>query len=214
MTRTPDVHFLAEARHNGAKVTVFSPDFSQVAEVRRLSGFPLHAGQDGAFWMAVNHVILKEFHHQAKCPTSSTTSSATPTRPFLVELRGRRPAVLAPPGGCCGRASSRATSAEENGDWKFLVWDEASGQPRMPHGHARLPLGAEEGRVEPADERRPGRRRPRSGAVASSTAHDDVLQVAFDDFADGNTRAARRAGQRTWKRAKGRISGRPRSSTC
>ena len=32
MTRTPDCHFVAEARHNGTKMVVFSPDFSQVAK--------------------------------------------------------------------------------------------------------------------------------------------------------------------------------------
>ena len=32
MTRTPDVHFAAEARHNGTKLVVFAPDFNQVAK--------------------------------------------------------------------------------------------------------------------------------------------------------------------------------------
>ena len=44
MTRTPDAHFISEARHAGTKVTVFSPDFSQVAkyadyvDARRMPG--------------------------------------------------------------------------------------------------------------------------------------------------------------------------------
>ncbi|MBT5078509.1 MAG: nitrate reductase subunit alpha, partial [Candidatus Marinimicrobia bacterium] len=63
MTRTPDVHFAAEARHNGTKMVVFSPDFSQVSKFSD-EWIPVNAGQDGAFWMAVNHVILKEFHHE------------------------------------------------------------------------------------------------------------------------------------------------------
>ena len=32
MTRTPDVHFIAEARTEGTKFVVLSPDFSQVAK--------------------------------------------------------------------------------------------------------------------------------------------------------------------------------------
>lgn len=32
MTRTPDVHFISEARHEGAKFVVIAPDFSQVAK--------------------------------------------------------------------------------------------------------------------------------------------------------------------------------------
>jgi nitrate reductase alpha subunit len=59
MTRTPDVHFLAEARHGGTKLVVFSPDFSQVSKYGDW-WIPVAAGQDGAFWMAVNHIVLKQ----------------------------------------------------------------------------------------------------------------------------------------------------------
>jgi len=60
MTRTPDVHFAAEARNHGAKLVVLSPDFSQVSKYADW-WLPVNAGMDGAFWMAVNHVIMKEF---------------------------------------------------------------------------------------------------------------------------------------------------------
>ena len=63
MTRTPDCHFAAEARHNGTKMWVFSPDFSQVSKYAD-EWVGLNAGQDGAWWMAVNHVLLTEFHHK------------------------------------------------------------------------------------------------------------------------------------------------------
>ena len=33
MTRTPDVHFIAEARHNGTKYVSIAPDFSQVSKL-------------------------------------------------------------------------------------------------------------------------------------------------------------------------------------
>jgi len=32
MTRTPDVHFFSESRHNGTKTVVFAPDFNMVAK--------------------------------------------------------------------------------------------------------------------------------------------------------------------------------------
>ena len=67
MTRTPDAHFLVEARHNGTKVVVFSPDFSQVSKVAD-EWIPIHQGQDGAFWMAVGHVILREWIVQKETP--------------------------------------------------------------------------------------------------------------------------------------------------
>ena len=57
MTRTPDTHFISEVRHAGAKLAVFSPDFSQVAKYADW-WIPSHPGQDTAFWLAVNHVLL------------------------------------------------------------------------------------------------------------------------------------------------------------
>jgi nitrate reductase / nitrite oxidoreductase, alpha subunit len=45
---------------------------------------PAHAGQDGAFWMAVNHVILSEFHHQAKTPYFHDYLKRYSDTPFLV----------------------------------------------------------------------------------------------------------------------------------
>lgn len=67
MPRTPDVHFIAEARHEGAKFVVIAPDFSQVAKYADW-WIPIKAGQDGALWMAINHVILKEFCVDRKVP--------------------------------------------------------------------------------------------------------------------------------------------------
>ena len=60
MTRTPDCHYVTEARHNGTKMVVFSPDFSQVSKLAD-QWVALNQGQDGAFWMSVVHVILKEY---------------------------------------------------------------------------------------------------------------------------------------------------------
>jgi nitrate reductase alpha subunit len=67
MTRTPDCHFAAESRHNGTKLWVFAPDFNQVAKYAD-EWMSINAGQDGAWWMAVNHVLLTEFHHQKQTP--------------------------------------------------------------------------------------------------------------------------------------------------
>ena len=65
MTRTPDCHFFAESRHNGTKLVVFAPDFNQVSKYAD-QWVAINAGQDGAFWMAVNHVILKEYYVDKK----------------------------------------------------------------------------------------------------------------------------------------------------
>ena len=85
MTRTPDCHFFAESRHNGTKAVVFSPDFSQVCKYAD-QWVPLHAGSDGAFWMATTHVILKEFHHEKQTPYFIDYVKKYTDSPYLVKL--------------------------------------------------------------------------------------------------------------------------------
>lgn len=138
MTRTPDCHFATEARHNGTKMVVFSPDFNQVAKFAD-QWLALHQGQDGAFWMAVNHVILTEAHHQKQVPFFLDYNKQYSDNPFLVEIAGNRPGQLL-------RAGRLARyQGEENGEWKFLMWDETSGEPRMPKGSMGHRWGSKEG---------------------------------------------------------------------
>ncbi len=131
MTRTPDAHFAIEARHHGAKLVALSPDFS---EVSRLADWwvPVHSGMDGAFWMAVDHVILNEFHAKRAVPYFNQYLQRYSDCPFLVSLEKKDGAYTV---GRFVRADRLARYREvENGDWKFLVWDRVSGQPRMPRG--------------------------------------------------------------------------------
>jgi nitrate reductase alpha subunit len=131
MTRTPDVHFAAEARHAGAKLVVFSPDFSQVSKFADW-WIPAHAGQDGAFWMAVNHVLLNELHHQQKVRYFLDYVKRYTDSPFLVVLD--RAGEETVPGRMLRAGQLARYQDVENAGWKFLVWDQASGRPRMPQG--------------------------------------------------------------------------------
>ena len=85
MTRTPDCHFLAEGRHNGTKLWVFSPDFNMVAKYAD-EWVAVNAGQDGAWWMAVNHVLLTEFHHQKQTAYFLDYGRKYTDSPYLVEI--------------------------------------------------------------------------------------------------------------------------------
>ncbi|MGH9486890.1 MAG: nitrate reductase subunit alpha [Terriglobales bacterium] len=132
MTRTPDVHFVAEARGHGAKLVVVSPDFSQVAKFADW-WVPAHAGMDSALWMAVCHVILTEFYHQRAVEYFQDYQSRFSDAPFLVELEGGAGGTYVP--GKFLRAARLARYAGvEHGEWKLLVQDRASGSPRMPQG--------------------------------------------------------------------------------
>jgi nitrate reductase alpha subunit len=182
MTRTPDVHFIAEARHNGSKFVVFSPDFSMVAKYADW-WIPVHAGQDGAFWQAVNHVILTEYYVKKEAPAFSAYLKQFTDNPFLVRLEP----------GENGHAAGKLLRAgtvdryknEEHGDWKFLVWDALSGAPRMPKGsvghrwqskpgewNLELKDGLDGADIDPA--------------LSFVGDHDDVLQVNIEDFSDKN----------------------------
>ena len=131
MTRTPDCHFAAEARHNGTKMVVFSPDFSQVAKYAD-QWVPVHAGQDGAFWMAVDHVILREFHAESPSPTFLEYVTKYTDSPFLVTLDAEGQGFA--PGKLLRADQIARYQAEQNGNFKLLVLDEATGEPRSPGG--------------------------------------------------------------------------------
>ena len=183
MTRTPDVHFVAEARHAGAKLVVLSPDFSQVAKYADW-WIPIHAGQDGAFWMAVDHVILKEFHAERQTPYFTDYLKRYTDAPFLVALEAKDGAYV--PGRLL-RADRLARYRDvEHGEWKFLVLDAATGQPRMPQGSIGFRWQKEKGRwnLELKDGLDGAEIDP---ALTFLDQHDAVVQVSFSEFAANQT---------------------------
>ncbi|CAG0940593.1 nitrate reductase / nitrite oxidoreductase, alpha subunit Nitrobacter [Anaerolineae bacterium] len=183
MTRTPDVHYISEARHNGSKFVVIAPDFSQVAKYSDW-WIPVQAGQDTALWMAVNHVILKEFHVDKKVPYFINYLKQYTDSPFLVQLapaeKGHAPGQLL-------RANRIARYRDvENGDWKMLVWDQKSNQPRMPKGAVGYRWQTEKGKwnlkmEDGVDDT------PLDPVLSFLDGSDDVVQVAFYEFAEGKT---------------------------
>ncbi|MCE9636999.1 MAG: nitrate reductase subunit alpha [Planctomycetes bacterium] len=183
MTRTPDCHFAAESRHNGTKMVVFSPDFSQVSKYAD-EWMPLNAGQDGAWWMAVNHVILKEFHHEKQTPFFLEYVKTYSDSPFLVELTAKDGHYEAGQLLRAGRVAPYA--AEENGEWKFLVWDAKDARPKMPMGSVGHRWGQAKGKWNLL------RKDSLDGseidpALTFIGAGDGVASVRLDDFAGGRS---------------------------
>ena len=96
VTRTPDAHWMTEARYRGQKVVVVAPDYADNVKFADewLAAAP---GTDGALAMAMGHVVLKEFFVDQQRPTSTATSSSTPTCPtWWCSTRRRRAAAYAP----------------------------------------------------------------------------------------------------------------------
>ncbi|HRE68500.1 MAG TPA: nitrate reductase subunit alpha [Cyclobacteriaceae bacterium] len=178
MTRTPDCHFFAESRHNGTKTVVFSPDFSQVCKFAD-QWVPVHAGSDGAFWMAVTHIILKEWHHQKQTPyfldyTKQYTDSA-----FLVKLEKDGDKLV--PGQLVRANEMLEFSSIENGDWKFLSLDSKTNKlvvPKGAMGHRWEKKGGNwnmklENEID---------NQPYDPYLTLLKNNDEVLQVTFTEF--------------------------------
>lgn len=132
MTRTPDAHFLVEGRHGGAKVVVFSPDFAQVSKIAD-EWVPIHQGQDTAFWMAVTHVILKEFYCDRQVPYFVDYVKKYSDMPFLVTLSKMGDGTYR--AGKLLRASQLAATKDlDNAEWKMFVINAKTNNLAVPKG--------------------------------------------------------------------------------
>jgi len=184
MTRTPDCHFAAEARHNGTKMWVFSPDFSQVSKYAD-EWIAVNAGQDGAWWMAVNHVLLTECHHEKQVPYFINYTKKFTDSPFLVELvKGEDGVTRAGQMLRAGRMDPY--TGEEHGEWKFLVWDEDAKGIKMPMGSSGHRWAEKKGQwnLLLKDGKDGTDINPQLSFLEES---QDVQQVEFDDFGGGTT---------------------------
>lgn len=183
MTRTPDVHFISEARHEGAKFVVISPDFSQVAKYSDW-WIPVKAGNDTAIWMAVNHVILKEFYVDKQVPYFVNYLKENTDMPFLIELEKDGDSYKA---GRYIRANTvKRYKDVENGEWKFLVHDAKANAPRMPKGavgdrwskekgkwNIKMEDGLDDAPIEPT--------------ISFLGSQDETVNVQFYEFAEQKT---------------------------
>ncbi len=178
MTRTPDCHFFAESRHNGTKAIVFAPDFNQVAKYAD-QWVPLHAGSDGAFWMAVTHVILKEFHHEKQTPYFINYVKKYTDSPYLVELVNENGTYK--PGKLVRANQIKEYKDIPNGDWKFLNIDSQSGKLVVPKGSVGHRWDSKQGdwnlKYENSTDNSPF-----DPLLSLVETHDDILQVEFVEF--------------------------------
>ncbi|MFG1856173.1 nitrate reductase subunit alpha [Actinomadura geliboluensis] len=129
ITRTPDAHFMTEARYRGQKVVVVSPDFSDHTKFADdwLAAAP---GTDGALAMAMGHVVLTEFFRDRQVPYFTEYVKTYTDLPFLVTLEEHGDAVR--PG--------KFLTADELGDagegaaHKPVLLDARTGEPVAPNG--------------------------------------------------------------------------------
>ncbi|MEV0357886.1 nitrate reductase subunit alpha [Nocardia sp. NPDC050697] len=129
VTRTPDAHWMAEARYRGQKVVVVAPDYADNAKFADEWLHP-HPGTDGALALAMGHVILREYFVDRETPFFADYVRRFTDLPFLVTLTERDGRYL--PGKFL-RAADLGDDAE-GAEWKTVVLDAGTGAPAVPGG--------------------------------------------------------------------------------
>ncbi|WP_122982111.1 nitrate reductase subunit alpha [Actinoplanes teichomyceticus] len=123
VTRTPDAHFLAEARYKGTKVVAVSPDYADNVKFADDWLAP-HPGTDGALAMAMGHVVLKEFFADRTVPYFEDYARRFTDLPFLVTVVDGR----------ADRFLTAADLGEQGGEHKTVLVDSRTGELVVPNG--------------------------------------------------------------------------------
>ncbi len=130
MTRTPDAHWMTEARYRGQKVVAVAPDYAENVKFADEWVTPA-PGTDGALALALGHVILREYFVDSQVPFFSDYNKQFTDLPHLIALE-EQPDGSYRPGKYLVEGDLGGTS--ENAMWKPVVLDEASGQVCIPNG--------------------------------------------------------------------------------
>ncbi|MFI7229354.1 nitrate reductase subunit alpha [Nonomuraea angiospora] len=130
VTRTPDAHWVTEARYRGQKVIVVSPDYSDATKFADEWLHP-HPGTDGAVAVAMGHVILRECFVERQVPYFTDYVKRFTDLPFLVSLEEQGDGGYLP-----GRflTSADLGDQEELARWRPVLLDAATGRAVAPNG--------------------------------------------------------------------------------
>ncbi len=190
-TRTPDAHFLTEARYKGTKVVAVTPDYSEVAKLCDIWLNP-QQGTDAAIAMAMGHVILSEFYRDHRSAYFDDYARRYSDLPMLVKMDqhtlpdGRT--VLVP--GRYVRASDfpGKLGQSQNPEWKTVAYD-ANGKVVLPLGAIgfRWSQGdAGKWNLEPREARHGDTVQLKLSALEGEQAHD-MAAVGFAYFGGQKT---------------------------
>ncbi|ALG14870.1 nitrate reductase [Kibdelosporangium phytohabitans] len=142
VTRTPDAHFMTEARYRGQKVVVCSPDYSDATKFADEWLAP-HPGTDGALAMAMAHVVLRECFVDREVPFFADYVKQYTDLPFLITLDDRDGTLV--PGKFLTEADLPGALSKGT-EWKTVLLDQSSGEPVVPNGSLGFRWADEPGR--------------------------------------------------------------------
>ncbi|MFZ0157845.1 MAG: nitrate reductase subunit alpha [Kineosporiaceae bacterium] len=134
VTRTPDAHWMVEARYRGQKVIVVAPDYADNVKFADewLRAAP---GSDGALAMAMGHVVLKEFFVDRRVDYFIDYCRRFTDLPFLVTLDPTGPDGAHTPGKFLTASDLGGVEATaENAAFKTVLFDQRTGAVVVPDG--------------------------------------------------------------------------------
>ena len=131
VTRTPDAHWMVEARYRGTKVVSVSPDYSDNTKFAD-EWLPAQAGTDAALAMAMGHVILKENFVDRRVPFFEDYVVQYTDLPFLVTLEQRPDGTVVP--GKFLTAQDLGQTEAADAAFKTVLLDRDAGTPVVPQG--------------------------------------------------------------------------------
>jgi nitrate reductase / nitrite oxidoreductase, alpha subunit len=136
VTRTPDAHWMAEARYRGQKVVAVAPDYADNVKFAD-EWLPAQPGTDGALAMAMGHVILKEFFVDRPVGYFTDYVKKYTDLPFLVTLDERTDngdTRYAPGKFLTAADLEGALAQSENAEFKTVLLDGETDRPFVPGG--------------------------------------------------------------------------------
>ncbi|MEV4186339.1 nitrate reductase subunit alpha [Streptosporangium canum] len=146
VTRTPDAHFMTEARYQGTKVVAVSPDYADNVKFADDWLAP-HPGTDGALAMAMGHVTLTEFFRDRQVPYFTDYVRKYTDLPFLVTLEPRGDAYVPRRFLTAADLLEDGDDTSENAEFKTVFLDSGTGAAVVPNGSLGFRWGQEgEGR--------------------------------------------------------------------
>src|SRR5690625_1251828 len=133
LTRTPDAHWMAEARYRGQKVIAVAPDYAENVKFADEWLSP-HPGTDAALAMAMGHTILKEFYVENSHDLFENYSKHYTDLPFLIELSPDADGEYHPGKFVVAADLDVEESDTEHAVFKPVMFDRATGEVVVPPG--------------------------------------------------------------------------------
>jgi nitrate reductase alpha subunit len=143
LTRTPDAHWMTEARYRGQKVIAVAPDYAE--NVKFADEWVTAApGTDGALAMAMGHVLLKEYFVDKSVDFFTEYNQRFTDVPFLITLEDNGSGSYTPGKFLvAGDLEGHPQAASENAMWKPMVMDDVTGEVVAPNGSIGFRYGEE-----------------------------------------------------------------------